>query len=117
MILVVEDDPLLRLGACAVLREAGYGTLEAADAEEAIDILEHREDIGVVFSDIQMPGSLDGLKLAQTVRRRWPPIDMVLTSGRMTPRPEELPARVRYLPKPFGTAELLAEIRQFATMP
>ncbi len=113
-ILVVEDDPLLRLGACTILQDAGYDTLEAGDADEAIATLERDPDVDVVFSDIQMPGQLDGVKLAHAVRRRWPPIAMLLTSGRRIPTANELPDRVRYLPKPFAGAELLAEIDRLA---
>lgn len=112
---MVEDDPLLRLGACAVLREAGYDALEAADADEAISLLETEPDICVMVSDIQMPGALDGVKLAHAVRRRWPPIGVLLTSGRRVPTADELPERVRYLPKPFAGAELVAEVERLAT--
>jgi CheY-like chemotaxis protein len=113
-ILLVEDDPLLRLGASAVLSDAGYEVLEAADAEEAIAMLEHEPNIRVMISDIQMPGSIDGVKLAHAVRRRWPPIEVLLTSGRHIPGAGELPERVRYLPKPFAAPELLAEVGALA---
>ncbi|HVT50279.1 MAG TPA: response regulator [Dongiaceae bacterium] len=113
-ILLVEDDPILRLGAAAVLADAGYEVLEAANADEAIAVLERETGIRLMISDIQMPGSLDGLKLAHAVRRRWPPVAVLLTSGRRTPEPEELPERVHYLPKPFAAPELLAEVGQLA---
>ena len=92
-ILLVEDDPMLRLGASAVLMDAGYSVLEAADADEAIALLETEPDIRLMISDIQMPGSLDGVKLAHAVRRRWPPIQVLLTSGRAIPRADELPGK------------------------
>jgi CheY-like chemotaxis protein len=111
-ILLVEDDALLRLGACAVLMDAGYEVLEAANADEAIRVLETEPDIGLMVSDIQMPGPIDGVKLAHAVRRRWPPVEVLLTSGRRVPSPDELPARVRYLPKPYAAPELLAEVEQ-----
>jgi CheY-like chemotaxis protein len=114
-ILLVEDDPMLRLGASAVLMDAGYAVLEAADADEAIALLETEPDIRLMISDIQMPGSLDGVKLAHAVRRRWPPIQVLLTSGRAIPSADELPERVHYLPKPFAEMELLAEVEQLAT--
>jgi CheY-like chemotaxis protein len=113
-ILLVEDDPMLRLGACAVLMDAGYEVLEAADGDAAIAILEADSDISLMISDIQMPGTLDGVALAHAVRRRWPPIEVLLTSGRYIPGPGELPERVRYLPKPFAAPELLAEVDQLA---
>lgn len=114
-ILLVEDDPMLRLGASAVLMDAGYAVLEATDADEAIALLETEPDIRLMISDIQMPGSLDGVKLAHAVRRRWPPIQVLLTSGRAIPSADELPERVHYLPKPFAEMELLAEVEQLAT--
>jgi two-component system, response regulator PdtaR len=113
-VLLVEDDPLLRLDASVVLLDAGYEVLEAADGDEAIALLETESDIRVMVSDIQMPGSLNGVELAHAVRRRWPPIKMLLTSGRHIPRAGELPERVRYLPKPFAGRELLAEVEQLA---
>jgi CheY-like chemotaxis protein len=113
-ILLVEDDPVIRLGVLAVLTEAGYEVLEAADAQEAIAILESEAGIRLMISDIQMPGSLDGVKLAHAVRRRWPPVAVLLTSGQHTPGADELPERVHYLPKPFAAPELLAEVGQLA---
>jgi len=111
-ILLVEDDALLRLGALTILIDAGYEVLEAANADEAIHVLETEPDIGVMISDIQMPGSIDGVKLAHAVRRRWPPVEVLLTSGRHIPSASELPERVRYLPKPYAAPELLAEVDQ-----
>ena len=81
-VLVVEDESLVRLGAVTIIEDAGFEVIEAASADEAIGILECRSDIRVVFTDIHMPGSMDGLKLAQAVRDRWPPIKIIVTSGR-----------------------------------
>ena len=81
LVLIVEDDYLVRQNAVFLLEEAGFDTLEAACADEAIALLEARQDIRIVFTDINMPGSMDGLALAQAVRRRWPPVELVLTSG------------------------------------
>lgn len=82
VVLVVEDDFLLRMDAVDMVRAAGFEAVEAGNADEAISILEARPNIHVVFTDIQMPGSMDGLKLAKFVRDRWPPIKIVATSGR-----------------------------------
>ena len=79
IILVVEDDFLLRMDAVQMIEEAGFDVLEAANADEAIAILETRSDINVIFTDINMPGSMDGLKLAHAVRGRWPPIKIIAT--------------------------------------
>jgi CheY-like chemotaxis protein len=80
--------------------------IEAADADQAIEVLEARADITVVFTDIQMPGSMDGLKLAQAVRGRWPPIKIVATSGRLNVGELDLPEGGRFLPKPYSHAQV-----------
>ena len=87
-----------------MIEAAGFIALEASNADEAIEILESRDDIRVMFTDIQMPGSMDGLKLAQAVRGRWPPIEIVATSGRVMLGEHDLPARGRFVPKPYSAA-------------
>jgi CheY-like chemotaxis protein len=81
VVLIVEDEFLLRMHAVDMIQAAGFEIVEAATADQAIDILETRPDITVVFTDIQMPGSIDGLKLAQAIRGRWPPIKIVAIFG------------------------------------
>jgi CheY-like chemotaxis protein len=83
VILIVEDEFLLRLHSAETIESTGFEVIQAANADEAIAILTTRPDIHVVFTDIQMPGSMDGLKLAWFVRDRWPPIKIVATSGRV----------------------------------
>src|SRR3978361_714051 len=83
VVLIVEDEFLLRMDAIDTISSAGFEALEAVTADEAIAILEARPDIAVVFTDIQMPGSMDGLKLARAVRGRWPPLKIVATSGQI----------------------------------
>src|ERR1700730_7179482 len=85
VVLVVEDEMLLRMRAVDMVEDAGYTSVEAVDADEAVAILESRSDIALMFTDIQMPGSMDGLKLAHTVRERWPPIKIILASGQLKP--------------------------------
>jgi CheY-like chemotaxis protein len=114
LVLVIEDEPLLRLDAVQMLEDAGYHTLEAGNADEAIALLEDRKDIRFVFSDVQMPGSMDGLKLAWAIRDRWPPIEMILTSGQKKPTADDLPERVRFLPKPYSSTKLLGTLRELA---
>ena len=80
-VLVVEDDAILRLHALDIVEEAGFTAIEAKNADEAIAILENRSDIVLLFTDVNMPGSMDGLKLAHAVRNRWPPIKIVVVSG------------------------------------
>jgi CheY-like chemotaxis protein len=104
LVLVVEDEPLLRMDAVDMIREAGFDVLEASNADEAILLLETRLDIEVVFTDIDMPGSMNGIKLAHAVRNRWPPITIIATSGHFKVRDGDLPTDVRFLPKPYTYA-------------
>ncbi|MCP9625618.1 response regulator [Rhodopseudomonas palustris] len=106
VVLVVEDEALLRMNAVDIVQEAGFAVLEASTADEAIHILETRDDICVVFTDIQIPGSMDGLKLARAVRGRWPPIQIIATSGRVRVSGDELPDGGRFLPKPYTTHQV-----------
>ena len=102
MVLIVEDELLLRMDAADMIEAAGFEVVEAANADEAIEMLEARRDITVVFTDIQMPGSMDGLKLARAVRGRWPPIKIVATSGHVDVGEKDLPEGGRFLPKPYS---------------
>jgi len=106
VVLVVEDEALVRLGAASMVEDAGYEVIEAANADQAVKILETRDDIRVVFTDINMPGSMDGLKLAAAVRDRWPPIEIIVTTGRGLPNMSVLPERARVLMKPYLPFEL-----------
>jgi CheY-like chemotaxis protein len=99
-VLVVEDEFLVRLVAIDVLREAGFQVLEAADAESAMELLEDTDGVQVLFTDIQMPGAMDGLGLAREVHRRWPNIRLLLTSGRERLTRAEIPDDGRFLSKP-----------------
>jgi CheY-like chemotaxis protein len=111
VILIVEDELLIRMNAVEMIEEA-YEVVEAANADEAIAILERRLDITVLFTDIQMPGSMDGLKLAAAVRDRWPPILIVATSGHVKLGPGDLPQGGRFLPKPYSPAEITIILRE-----
>ena len=112
VILIVEDEFLLRLDSAETIENAGFEVIQAANADEAIAILQARPDIHVVFTDIQMPGSMDGLKLARFVRDRWPPIKIVATSGRVTVDDDDLPDGSVFLPKPYRGAQVVAILRQ-----
>jgi CheY-like chemotaxis protein len=114
IVLVVEDDLLQRIYASSILEDAGFEVVEAANANEAILILEARKDIRVVFTDIEMPGSMDGLKLARAIRDRWPPIELILTSGRHRLGADAIPTRGRFLAKPYEPDVLIAVISAFA---
>ena len=110
IVLVVEDEPLLRINAVDIIEDAGFDTVEAPNADEAMKILKARADIKIVFTDINMPGSLDGLKLAHFIRDRWPPIDLIITSGQFTPEPKDLPTECRFISKPFEPEQLVAAL-------
>ena len=112
VVLIVEDEFLLRMDAMDMVAAAGFEAIEAANADEAIEILEARRDIAVVFTDIQMPGSMDGLKLARAVRGRWPPIKIVATSGQIEVKPADLPEGGRFLPKPYSPTEVTGMLRE-----
>jgi CheY-like chemotaxis protein len=115
VILIVEDEFLLRLDSAETIESAGFEVIQAANADEAIAILNARPDIHVVFTDIQMPGSMDGLKLARFVRDRWPPIKIVATSGHVTVDEDDLPDGSVFLPKPYHGAELVATLREMTS--
>src|SRR3954467_8622343 len=112
VVLIVEDEFLLRMNAVDMIRAAGFEAVEAADADEAIEILETRRDITVVFTDVQMPGSMDGLKLARAVRGRWPPIKIVTTSGLVNVAETGLPDGGRFLAKPYSPHQLAGLLRE-----
>jgi CheY-like chemotaxis protein len=112
IILIVEDELLIRMNAVEMIEQAGFEVVEAASADEAIAILEGRLDITVVFTDIQMPGSMDGLKLAAAVRDRWPPIKIMATSGQAKLGPGDLPQGGRFLPKPYSSDEIMKTLRE-----
>src|SRR4051794_9381116 len=110
-VLVVEDEMVLRMRAADIVEDAGFSPVEAVNADEAIAILESRSDIAVLFTDIQMPGSMDGLKLAHAVHNRWPQIKIVLVSGQVKPSDAERPADSRFFGKPLGVEQMIAELQ------
>jgi CheY-like chemotaxis protein len=105
-VLVVEDEVLIRMDLVSTLEHAGYATFEASSATEAIAIVERHPEIRVVFTDVQMPGKMDGLELARYVRKRWPPTIIVIASGKVAPQPDEMPDDVSFLAKPYEEAKL-----------
>ena len=111
VVLIVEDEALVRMTAVDMIEEAGFEVLEATNADEAILLLEVRRDITVVFTDIEMPGSMDGLRLAQAVRDRWPPIKIIATSGRCAVRDSDLPSGGLFLPKPYSLTQISSALR------
>jgi len=112
VVLVVEDEVLLRMDAAEVIQSAGFDVLEARSADEAISILEQRNDIRLIFTDINMPGSMDGVKLAHFVKNRWPPIKIIATSGHAKIDANELPEGSLFMPKPYAGAEVADTIHE-----
>jgi CheY-like chemotaxis protein len=117
VILVVEDEFLIRLAAVAALGHAGFEALEAGNAEEALPLLAHRADIALLFTDINMPGRMNGLELAFEVRRRWPAIGLLLTSSNARPNDLRMLGLARFLAKPYMAAELVATIDALVALP
>ncbi|QDP22654.1 sensor histidine kinase [Bradyrhizobium cosmicum] len=111
-VLVVEDEMVLRMRAVDIVEDAGFHPVEAVNADEAISILESRSDISLLFTDIQMPGSIDGLKLAHAVHERWPSIKIILVSGQVRPSDAERPENSRFFGKPLGVEQMIAELQK-----
>src|SRR6266550_7651603 len=110
VILIVEDEFLIQMHAAEMIKQAGYDVVEAMNADDAIAILETRRDIRVVFTDVRIPGSMDGLKLAHAVRHRWPPVQIVATSAYHLTLKDELPAGSVFLPKPYTEREIVGTL-------
>lgn len=106
-ILIVEDEFLISLAASEDLTRAGHHVACAFDADQAIDLLETNPDIELIFTDIDLPGSMDGLNLAAAVHDRWPPMKIIVTSGKRPPMTQELPLGGYFLPKPYLGSELV----------
>jgi two-component sensor histidine kinase/ActR/RegA family two-component response regulator len=110
-ILVVEDEMLLRMRAVDIVEDAGFNPLEAVNAEDALVLLESRSDIDLLFTDIQLPGAMNGLKLAYAVHERWPSIKIILVSGQVTPSEAERPTDSRFFAKPVEVQHMIAELQ------
>lgn len=114
VVLIVEDELLLRMAAVGFVEHAGFEALEAAGATQAVAILESRTDIRVVFTDIDMPPGMDGLRLAAAIRDRWPPIHIILTSGHVRPPASKLPRGSVFFSKPYREDEVVATMKRMA---
>ncbi len=111
IVLVVEDEMVLRMRALDIVEDAGFLPIEAANADQALEILESRDDISLLFTDIQMPGSMDGLMLAHAVHARWPQIKIILVSGQVAVTDADKPLDSRFFPKPLEIEEMIGELR------
>jgi CheY-like chemotaxis protein len=113
-VLVVEDEVLIRDFVSEELTDAGFEVIQVDTADEAIAVLEARQDVHLVFTDIDMTGSMDGLKLAAAVRDRWPPVHIIITTGKA--RPLSIPANALFIPKPYLGRNVVTAMRTFENM-
>jgi CheY-like chemotaxis protein len=111
-VLIVEDEPLIRMGAVHLIEDAGFKVYEAGSADAALALLELHKEIRLIFTDVDMPGSMDGLKLAQYVRGRWPPVKIIVTSGHIKVTEDSLPAGALSMSKPYDPAEITHKVRE-----
>jgi two-component system, response regulator PdtaR len=113
IILTVEDEFLISEYLRGILESAGHRVIATFDADEAIDVLERLRDIELVITDVNMPGSTDGLRLAAAIRDRWPPIHLIVVTGVAPPRRSDLPSGSLFIPKPYRPAEILSAVQHF----
>jgi CheY-like chemotaxis protein len=112
LVLVVEDEPLVRMIATEGLEYEGFPVIEAASAEDALAILSNRNDVGVLFTDVNMPGKIDGVELARMVHERWPALRIVITSGREVVGRSAIPDDGRFVAKPYRTGDVARLIEE-----
>jgi CheY-like chemotaxis protein len=115
VILIVEDEALVRLSAVGMLEDAGFRMIEAVNGNEALELLEADSDVQLLFTDINMPGAINGLALAERVHDRWPHIEIILASARPIQRPHELPAGSRFEQKPYSPATVVRHARELTS--
>jgi DNA-binding NtrC family response regulator len=116
IVLVVEDELLVRMSAVDLVEEAGFVALEAANADDAMAVIEgHDTDIHIIFTDIDMPGSMDGLGLARTVRDRWPLMRIIVASGHRTPAQADLPSGAAFFAKPYDYDKVSETMRRMVS--
>lgn len=111
-VLVAEDEPLIRMLAVEMVEEAGFEAHEAGSADNAISVLEKHKNICILFTDVNMPGTMDGLKLAQYVHNRWPSVKIIVTTGRRALGPDQLPSGTVFLQKPYSLGCLANKLRE-----
>jgi CheY-like chemotaxis protein len=115
VILVVEDEALVRLAAVGILEDAGFRMIEAGNSDQALELLAADSDVQLLFTDVNMPGTIDGLALARQVHVRWPHIGIMVVSANRVPQPEELPAGSRFEQKPYCFASVVRHARELTS--
>jgi two-component system, response regulator PdtaR len=111
-LLVVEDEALIRMDLASALSEAGFDVIEVANADDAIAVLTASPETAVMVTDVEMAGSMDGVKLARLVRDRWPPVHIVVVSGRHRLAELDLPERSQFFSKPYRTDRLISAVKE-----
>lgn len=111
-VLVVEDEPIVRMDIVDYLEDAGFEVVEAANAAEALAALERHDDIRLVFTDVDMPGTMDGLMLAAVVSDRWPPVRIIVTSGHRTVEITDIPDGSVFFSKPYQAKNVIASMNE-----
>lgn len=111
-VLVVEDEPLVRMLGVDVVEEAGFEAIEASNADEALDLLGSLPGIRLLFTDIDMPGSMDGLRLAAAVHDRWKQIQIIVVSGKQRPAVTEIPDHGVFFSKPYDVGKVCWTIQR-----
>jgi two-component system, response regulator PdtaR len=102
----------MRMLATDLLEEDGFSVVEASNAAHALELLEKRKDVRLLFTDIQMPGEMDGIGLARRVHELWPEIQLLITSGRERPSAGDIPEKGRFIAKPYGAGLLKRQARE-----
>jgi len=111
-IMIVEDEPMIRHMGAEILADAGYDVIEAEDAGDALSVLEQRRDVKLLFTDVRMPGAMDGLELAERVHDRWPKIRLLVTSGHTRLSNAEVPDAGEFMPKPYNWRDLQVRVER-----
>jgi CheY-like chemotaxis protein len=112
LVLMVEDEALVRLSGVGILIDAGFRTIEAVNGAEALQILEGNTDVQLLFTDVNMPGPIDGIALARQVYDRWPHIGIIVASARSMPKPHQLPTGCRFYRKPYSPDTVVKHARE-----
>ncbi|MET0220680.1 MAG: response regulator [Tardiphaga sp.] len=115
VVLVVEDEPLLRMNTVDMVEDAGFEVVEAPGVAQALKLLESRGDISIVLSDIDMPPGMNGLELAELIRKRWPPVEVILLSGKYVPSDARLPKNHIFFSKPYRPSDVVAALHRVAS--
>ncbi len=113
-VLVVEDEPLLRMDAVDMIEDAGFKTYQAGSADEALEVIRNSDDIGILFTDIDMPGSMDGLSLASCVHSDWPTISILIASGVVGVTDEKMPKGSKFYAKPYATSQIVRDMESIS---